>query len=165
MSNINYTMEYLWNLSSDSDIDIEMKDPMMRNIIYAQHIQQRMAQRIFRMENGRLVQVEMDDDTEDEEDEADSEEETSEEANVTRVESYERQFVDYKTQIPENKECMISMEDIKPGEMYHICNGCGKSCSNESMMLWWNTCKEQGKEPTCPMCRKPWKDTCIYQYY
>ena len=164
MSNINYTMEYLWNLSSDSDIDIEMKDPMMRNIIYAQHIQQRMAQRIFRMENGRLVQVEMDDDTE-EEDEADSEEEASEEPSLTRVESYERQFVDYKTQIPENKECMISMEDIKLGEMYHICNGCGKSCCNELMMLWWNTCKKQGKEPTCPMCRKPWKDTCIYQYY
>lgn len=163
MSNINYTMEYLWNLSGDSSITVEMGDPMMESILHAQRIQQRMASRIFKMENGRLVQVVMDDDTE--EGEEVEVEETPAEVGLTRVESYDRQFVEYKTQIPEHKECMISMEDIEPGEMYHVCDGCGKSCSNESMMQWWNTCRDQNKEPTCPMCRKKWKNTCIYQYY
>lgn len=149
MSNINYTMEYLWNYEG------EREDPMMEAILQAQRIQQRMIRQVFRIENGRLVQVELDDESDSESVESDN--------NV--VQSYERHFIDYKTKIPEHKECMISMEEIEPGEMYHVCIGCKKTCSNESMMQWWNTCKDKGKKPTCPMCRKEWNDTSIYQYY
>ena len=66
--------------------------------------------------------------------------------------------------LPKHSDCLILREPIEPGEMYHKCSKCEQSISVEGMRSWWEQCKKDKKQTTCPSCREIWKNRTLFVY-
>ena len=61
-----------------------------------------------------------------------------------------------------NTECPISLEVIKKGDEYCICEQCLYNFSKEELKKHFKTQNQNNHNITCPMCRAKWSDETIY---